>query len=70
MERKVTYKQLYKEVFVYSDRIRFERCNIKLKYLCLYTLLQVNKLANGLKELGVKKGDRVAIYLPMVRSFS
>jgi acetyl-CoA synthetase len=27
---------------------------------------QVNKLANVLKSLGVKKGDRVAIYLPMI----
>ncbi len=27
---------------------------------------QTAKLANGLKELGVKKGDRVTIYLPMV----
>jgi acetyl-CoA synthetase len=27
---------------------------------------EVCKLANGLKSLGVKKGDRVAIYLPMV----
>ncbi|CAM4094370.1 acetate--CoA ligase [Corallococcus sp. ZKHCc1 1396] len=27
---------------------------------------QVNQLANGLKSLGVKKGDRVGIYLPMV----
>ncbi|HEX8916823.1 MAG TPA: acetate--CoA ligase [Humisphaera sp.] len=26
----------------------------------------VNKLANGLKSLGVKKGDRVTIYMPMV----
>ncbi|VAX36411.1 Acetyl-CoA synthetase [hydrothermal vent metagenome] len=26
----------------------------------------VNKFANGLKSLGVKKGDRVAIYMPMV----
>jgi acetyl-CoA synthetase len=26
----------------------------------------VNKLANGLKKLGVKKGDRVTIYMPMV----
>ncbi len=26
----------------------------------------VNKFANGLKELGVGKGDRVAIYMPMV----
>lgn len=27
---------------------------------------KVNQLANGLKKLGVKKGDRVAIYLPMI----
>ena len=26
----------------------------------------VNKFANGLKQLGVKKGDRIAIYMPMV----
>ncbi|MBZ4408359.1 acetate--CoA ligase [Myxococcus sp. XM-1-1-1] len=28
--------------------------------------IEVNRLANGLKSLGVKKGDRVGIYLPMV----
>lgn len=28
--------------------------------------LEVNKLANALKSLGIGKGDRVAIYLPMV----
>lgn len=28
--------------------------------------LAVNKLANGLKSLGLQKGDRVAIYLPMI----
>jgi len=27
---------------------------------------EVNKLANALKKMGVKKGDRVGIYLPMV----
>jgi acetyl-CoA synthetase len=27
---------------------------------------EVNKLANGLKSLGIKKGDRVSIYLPMI----
>ena len=29
-------------------------------------LKEVNKLANGLKKLGVKRGDRVGIYLPMI----
>jgi len=35
----------------------------KLTYRDLY--VEVNKLANGLKSIGVKKGDRVGIYLPM-----
>ncbi|MGI0017370.1 MAG: acetate--CoA ligase [Nitrosotalea sp.] len=29
-------------------------------------LIQVSKLANALKKLGVEKGDRVTVYLPMV----
>jgi acetyl-CoA synthetase len=36
----------------------------KLTYRDLY--IRVNKLANTLKVLGVKKGDRVGIYLPMI----
>ena len=36
----------------------------KLTYLDLYH--EVNKLANGLKQLGVGKGDRVEIYMPMI----
>ncbi|MDP3066264.1 MAG: acetate--CoA ligase [Methanobacteriaceae archaeon] len=35
----------------------------KLTYYELY--LEVNKLANALKNLGVKKGDTVSMYLPM-----
>ncbi len=35
-----------------------------LTYNDLYR--QVNKFANVLKSLGIKKGDRVAIYLPMI----
>ncbi len=36
----------------------------KLTYFDLYK--EVNKLANALKSLGVQKGDRVGIYLPMI----
>jgi len=37
------------------------------KKLTYYDLLrQTNRLANALKKLGVKKGDRVGIYLPMI----
>ena len=38
--------------------------SLKLTYRDLYE--KVCKLANGLKELGVKKNDRVTIYLPMI----
>ena len=36
----------------------------KLTYNDLF--IEVNKLANALKKLGVKKGDRVGIYMPML----
>ncbi|MBA1341505.1 MAG: Acetyl-coenzyme A synthetase [ANME-2 cluster archaeon] len=36
----------------------------RLTYLDMYH--EVNKLANGLKQLGVGKGDRVEIYMPMI----
>ena len=36
----------------------------KLTYFELYQ--EVNRLANALKNMGVKKGDRVSIYLPMI----
>ena len=37
------------------------------RYLTYYDLYRkVNQLANALKKLGVKKGDRVGIYLPMI----
>jgi acetyl-CoA synthetase len=41
-----------------------EEKNRILTYHELYR--EVNKLANVLKKLGVKKGDRVSIYLPMI----
>ena len=37
---------------------------IKITYAELHT--EVCKFANALKSLGIKKGDRVAIYLPMM----
>ncbi len=36
----------------------------KITYETLHT--EINKLANALKKMGVKKGDRVGIYMPMV----
>ena len=36
----------------------------KITYYDLY--VEVNKLANALKKIGVKDGDRVGIYLPMI----
>lgn len=35
-----------------------------ITYLDLYK--KVNRLANGLRQLGVRKGDRICIYMPMV----
>jgi acetyl-CoA synthetase len=37
---------------------------LMLSYQDVY--LAVNKLANAMKAIGIKKGDRVAIYLPMI----
>ncbi len=36
------------------------------KYTFNDLYIEVNKLANALKKIGVKKGDRVSIYLPMI----
>ncbi len=36
----------------------------KITYLSLFQ--EVNKFANALKSLGIKKGDKVSIYLPMI----
>jgi len=39
----------------------------KPRYFTYYDLYrEVNRFANGLKKMGVKKGDRVGIYLPMI----
>ncbi|MBU0547088.1 acetate--CoA ligase [Patescibacteria group bacterium] len=39
----------------------------RARYFTYYDLFrEVNRFANALKKLGVKKGDRVGVYLPMV----
>jgi acetyl-CoA synthetase len=50
-----------KLAFIWEGETREER---KLTYRKLYE--EVNRFANGLKSLGVEKGDRVGIYLPMI----
>lgn len=50
-----------KIAFVYTNE-DYQRITITYKEL----LAQVNKFANGLKSLGVKKGDRVVLYMPLV----
>ncbi len=47
----------------------WESENVKepARYFTYYQLYrEVNRFANGLKKIGVKKGDRVGIYLPMI----
>ncbi len=47
----------------------WESENVKepARYFTYYQLYrEVNQFANGLKKIGVKKGDRVGIYLPMI----
>jgi acetyl-CoA synthetase len=50
-----------KAALIYLNE-KYERITITYQEL----LSQVNKFANGLKSLGVKKGDRVVIYMPLV----
>ena len=52
-----------KVALIWEPELLEERPRV-LTYYDLYR--EVNRFANGLKKLGVKKGDRVGIYLPMV----
>ncbi|HAK93904.1 MAG TPA: acetate--CoA ligase [Planctomycetes bacterium] len=40
--------------------------NVSKKYTYAQVLAEVEKFANVLKSLGAKKGDRIALYLPMI----
>ena len=56
------HKDSDKLAFIWEGEPKGETKKISFKELNI----QVNKLANALKKLGVKKGDRIGIYLPMI----
>jgi len=61
IDRHLTGPRKNKAAFIWEGDIGDTRT---LTYQQLY--YEVNKFANVLKKLGVKKGDRVSIYLPMI----
>jgi len=61
LDRHVEGGRRNKVAYIYTNEDNQER---KITYGELLEL--VNKIANGLKSLGVKKGDRVVIYMPLV----
>ncbi len=65
----IVHDALDKQVKIRGDKIAYiwegEPGEVrKITYRELYE--EVNKFANALKELGVKRGDRVTIWLPMI----
>lgn len=67
----ITYDALDKNLEKRKNKVALiwepEPLNEQPRVLTYYDLYRrVNKLANALKKLGVKKGDRIGIYLPMV----
>jgi acetyl-CoA synthetase len=61
LDRHLTTQRKNKAAFIWEGDIGDTKT---LTYQQLY--YEVNKFANVLKKLGVKKGDRVSIYLPMI----
>ncbi len=61
LDRHVQNGRRNKIAYIYTNEDNQE---IKVSYGEL--LEMVNKFANGLKSIGVKKGDRVVIYMPLV----
>ncbi|MEM2948411.1 MAG: AMP-binding protein, partial [Candidatus Anstonellales archaeon] len=65
----IVHDALDKQVKLNPDKVAYifegEPGDVRrITYRELYR--EVNKLANALKKMGVKKGDRVSIYLPMI----
>jgi acetyl-CoA synthetase len=56
------HKNKKKIAFIWEGEPKGEIKKISYKELNI----QVNKLANAMKKIGIKKGDRVGIYLPMI----
>jgi len=61
LDRHLTTQRKNKAAFIWEGDIGDTKT---LTYQQLY--YEVNKFANVLKKLGVKKGDRVSVYLPMI----
>jgi acetyl-CoA synthetase len=67
----ITYNVLEKNLEQRKNKVAIiwepEPLQEQPKMITYYELYrQVNRFANGLKKMGVKKGDRVGIYLPMI----
>ena len=60
VDRWIETEKRYKIAILYANELGEE---IKLTYYELYR--EVNKMANALLNLGIKKGDSVSLYLPM-----
>lgn len=61
LDRHVNAGKRNKVAYIYTNE---EQHEIKVTYGELLDM--VNRFANGLKALGVQKGDRVAIYMPLI----
>jgi len=67
----ITYNILEKNLETRKNKVALiwepEPLEERPRFLTYYDLYrEVNKFANTLKKIGVKKGDRVGIYLPMI----
>jgi acetyl-CoA synthetase len=61
LDRHVRSYRKNKVAYIFEGELRDIR---KITYYDLY--VEVNRLANALKKIGIRDGDRVGIYLPMI----